>query len=177
MRISPAAIGLIGVCLLPSPLWAGNAPPQLRDKTISVSWTTDRTFRMPNGRERHSSFTVNRTIYVSNAGRFFVKVSVAARDREAAPGDRQPNGGARDVTFTGGKIVGFAERGQGAGAGRMIISFDPGYSSCSVDVSFGTQAGKHMSFRNRKGMQVEVLDFRFSGQSCSIRNGNAFANQ
>jgi hypothetical protein len=119
---------------------------------------------------------VNRTIYVSGAGRFFVKVSVAARDREVAPGDKTPGGGARDVTFTGGRIVGFSERGRGVGAGRMIISFDPGYSSCSVNVSFGTQAGKHMSFKNRAGIQVEVLDFHFSGQTCSIRNGNAFAS-
>jgi hypothetical protein len=177
MRIVwPAALGLIATCLLPGPLWAGNAPPPLRNKTLSVSWTTERTIRAPNGRERHSAFTVNRTIYVSSAGRFFVKVSVAARAGEAGPGDKQPHGGARDVTFTGGKIVGFAERGKGAGAGRMIISFDPSYSSCTVNVSFGTQPGKHLSFRTRNGMQAEVLDFHFSGQHCSIRSGNVFAS-
>ena len=168
--------GLISACLVSSPLWAGDAPPQLRNKTLSVSWTTERTFRLPNGRERQSAFTVNRTIYVSAAGRFFVKVSVASRNAEVAPGDKQPHGGARDVTFSGGKIIGFAERGKGAGAGRMIISFDPSYSSCTVNVSFGTQAGQHMTFKNKAGMQVEVLDFHFSGQQCSIRDGNAFAN-
>ena len=178
MRIvSPAALGLIATCLLPGSLWAGDAPPQLRNKTLSVSWTTERTFRLPNGRERHSAFTVNRTIYISGAGRFFVKVSVATRNAEVAPGDKQPHGGARDVTFSGGKIIGFAERGKGAGAGRMIISFDPSYSSCTVNVSFGTQPGKHLNFRNPKGMQVEVLDFHFSGESCSIHDGNAFANR
>lgn len=178
MRIIwPAALGLFASCFLSGPLWAGDAPPQLRNKTLSVSWTTERTFQLPNGRERHSAFTVNRTIYVSGAGRFFVKVSVAARDREVGPGDKTPGGGARNVTFTGGKIVGFSERGRGVGAGRMIISFDPSYSSCTVNVGFGTQPGKHLSFRNRKGRQVEVLDFHFSGQSCSIQNGNAFANQ
>jgi hypothetical protein len=124
--------------------------------------------------ERNFSFAVKRLIYVSGNGRFFVKVSVNSRNTEVAPGDKTPKGGARDVIFQGGKVVGMAQ--QGAGAGRMIISFDQNYSSCTVQAAFGKPQGQRIIFTNRKGRQVELLSVTNSGESCSIREGNAFAN-
>jgi hypothetical protein len=128
----------------------------------------------PRGDTRSRSFSVHRLIYVSSAGRFFVKVSVNSRDTEVGPGDKTPKGGAREVTFQGGKIVGHSQKG--GGAGQMVIRFDSSYASCTVDAAYGKPPGKHVTFTNRRGKQMELLSVTNSGESCSIRDGNALAN-
>lgn len=174
MRITPFLPGLAAACLMSNPLRAEGAPPQLRNKTIVASWTMQRTVMTPRGQRRSPPFQFGRTIYVSGAGRFFIKASRNGHDAEVAPGDRTPQGGARDMHFSGGKIVAMAQRG--TGAGRMIISFDSSYSSCSVHISYGKPNGQSVSFRNRRGVPIEVLDVSYSGERCAIRDGNAFAN-
>jgi hypothetical protein len=175
MRIvALVALGLIATGLLSGPVRAESVPPQLRNKTISLAWTMQRTVMTPRGERQSPPFQFGRTIYVSGAGRFFVKASRNGHNAEVAPGDRTPQGGARDMRFSGGKVVAMAQRG--TGAGRMIISFDQNYTSCRVHINYGKPAGGHASFTSRRGVEIEVLDVVYSGQSCSIRDGNAFAN-
>jgi hypothetical protein len=174
MRITPFMLGLAAACLMSNPLRAEGAPPQLRNKTIVASWIMQRTVMTPRG-ERHSpAIPISRTIYVSSTGRFFVKASRNSHEAEVAPGDKTPRGGAREMRFSGGKIVAMAQFG--AAAGRMIVSFDSSYSSCSVHISYGKPNGQSVSFRNRRGVPIEVLDVSYSGERCAIRDGNAFAN-
>ena len=158
-------------------LWSDSAqadtvPPQLRNKTISVSYTSIATVMTPRGERRNSTTSVQRLIYVSTAGRFFVRASYNSRTSEAAPGDNTPGGGARDWIFSGGRIIGFGEKD--AGAGRVIISFDRGYQSCSASVLYGKPRGQHITVK-RRGVTFELLEVKHSGEACSIREGNAFA--
>jgi hypothetical protein len=169
----------LSICFLPTSLFANDgAPAQLRNKTITVAWTAQSTVMTPRGEKQSPQFTQQRTIYVSTAGNVFIKSRAegaqGTKEAEMAPGDKTPVGGDREVHFVGGKLVAIAQRG--SGAGRMVISFDPSYSSCSVDVTFGRPAGEKMTFRNQRGVMVELLGVTFSGQRCSIRDGNAFAN-
>jgi hypothetical protein len=173
--VLPALVcGLTSACLVSNPLHAESVPPQLRNKTVSASWIMQRTVMTPRGERQSPQIPISRTIYISSAGRFFVKASRNSHDAEVAPGDKTPRGGARDMRFSGGTIVGMAQFG--AAAGRMIISFDPGYSSCNVQITYGKPNGQRATFRNRRGLEIEVLDVRYSGQTCSIRDGNVFAN-
>lgn len=173
------ALAVLSICLLPLPLRANDgAPAQLRNKTISVSWTAQRTVMTPRGERQSPSLLQQRIIYVSSQGNAFIKATVegprGSKEAELAPGAQTPMGGAREVQFVGGKLVAMAQKRRGAG--RMIVSFDPSYSSCNVELTFGRPAGEKVVFRNRMGVLVELLGVTYSGQRCSIQDGNAFAN-
>lgn len=174
MRSASFILGLFAACLASTSLWAESVPPQLRNKSITASWTMQRSVMTPRGERQSPSISVSRLIYVSGNGRFFVKATINTHSAEVAPGEKTPHGGARDMMFSGGKIVGTAQRG--AGAGRMMISFDQTYSSCSVHVMYGKPPGQRVMITNRRGVRVELLGVTYSGQSCSIRDGNAFSN-
>ena len=170
---------VLSIFLSPVSLFADDgAPVTLRNKTITVAWTVQRTVMTPRGERQSPQFNQQRTIFVSSAGNVFVKSAVegpgGTNEAELAPGDKTPKGGAREVHFAGGKLIATAQRGKGAG--RMMVSFDPSYSSCSVDLTFGRPAGERMTFRNRNGVLVELLGVTYSGQRCSIQDGNAFAH-
>lgn len=172
-------LAVLTICLFPVSLLANDgAPVKLRNKTITVAWTAQRTVMTPRGEKQSPRFSQQRTIYVSNAGNVFVKSAVegsgGTKETEMAPGDKTPNGGGREIHFVRGKLLGMARTGPGAG--RMIVSFDPSYSSCSVELTFGRPAGEKMASRNSKGELVELLGVTLSGQRCSIQDGNAFAN-
>lgn len=173
------SLAVLSICLSPMPLLANDgAPAQLRNKTITVAWTAQRTVMTPRGERQSPPFLQQRTIYVSSQGNAFIKATAkgprGAKEAELAPGAKTPMGGAREVQFVGGKLVAMAQKR--GGAGRMIVSFDPNYSSCTVELTFGHPAGEKAMFRNRRGVLVELLGVAYSGQRCSIQDGNAFAN-
>lgn len=178
MRVPVVLIGLLSTSLLSAAALAANAPVQLRNKTIIAAWAAQRTVMTPKGERQAPPFAQQRTIYVSNAGRVFVKSSVqtlaGTKEAELAPGDATAKGGAREVEFVGEKLIAIAQRG--SGAGRMVITFGPGYSTCSVDLTFGRPNGAPIMFRNARGVMVELLKVSYSGQRCSVHDGNAFAN-
>jgi hypothetical protein len=172
------SLAVLSICLSPVAALAGDdAPAQLRNKTITVGWTVQRTVMTPRGEKQSPRFNQQRVIYVSSAGNVFIKSAVegpgGTKEAEMAPGDKTPKGGARAVQFVDGKLVAMAQRG--IGAGRMVVSFDTSYSSCSVDLTFGRPAGEKMMFRNPRGVMVELLRVTYSDRRCSIQEGNAFA--
>jgi hypothetical protein len=131
----------------------------------------------PRGEKQSPPVTRQRTIYVSTAGNIFIKSTEepgGTNGAEMAPGDKTPTGGAREVHFVGGRLVAIAQIG--SSAGKMTISFDPSYSSCTVDMAFGRPAGEKVMLSGKRGKMVELLSVTFSGQRCSIRDGNAFAS-
>jgi hypothetical protein len=178
--MKPAVVSILTILAVPTVCAAADAPPQLRNKTVTASWSVNNTFVAPNGKVFTPTVSQSRTIYVSSAGRFFVKGSVSSRNgsesHEVAPGDRTPAGTARSMSFEGGKIVGMAVLKTGA-AGRMVISFDQGYSTCSVDVMVGRPGTNPLIVRAPNGVPLEVRSQIISGQSCSISDGNPFASQ
>jgi hypothetical protein len=170
---------LAALCLLPASLLANEGTPaKLRNKTITAAWTAQLTVMTPRGEKQSPQFSQQRTIYVSSAGNVFIKSAVGGaggtKETEMAPGDKTAQGGKREIQFVGRNLVAMAQNG--AGAGRMIVSFDPTYSSCSVALTFGRPAGEKMTFVNPKGVQVELLGVTYSGQRCSIQDGNVFAD-
>jgi hypothetical protein len=156
---------------------AGGAPPQLVNKTIAVSWTVQNTLVTQDGRTMTPTFGVRRLIYVSTAGRLFLKFAKdtarGSREFDIEPGAATPTGGARELRFEGSKLVGTAVNK--IGAGRMTISFDQAFSSCTVAVVLGRAGGGPVMRRGPRSGMVEVRAQAVSGESCSIRDGNAVA--
>jgi hypothetical protein len=154
------------------------APAQLLNKTLSVSWTSSNLQRAPDGQEHGRQITVNKTIYISSAGRLFERSQrtsdTGMRGRkDLTPGDAQLNGQARGLQFSGDRLIGnlaFA-----SGAVQFVVSFSGGFTSCTVNVVQG-RSGGNMRIKGLDGRMYEILSRTTSGQSCSIRDGNAFAN-
>jgi hypothetical protein len=155
---------------------ASAASQQIQNKTITASWSVTNTLVAPTGKTFTISVRHQRIIYVSSVGRIFVKSSFSGprggNSAELTPGATTAFGRARNVSLQNGRLVGVAEL-DGGRAGRMEIRFDQTLSSCTANVIVGRSAGKVII--QRRGMTLEVLSHSISGESCSIRDGNAFA--
>jgi hypothetical protein len=173
----PNSIGYSFFLVLLMSSFASSAPLQIQNKTVTASWIVDFTLVAPNGRGFTQTVVSRRVVYISSAGRIFVRQSYdtsrGGESTETGPGEKTPSGGARDVRFEGGNIVAMAAISGGM-AGRMVISFNHNYSACTVDATIGA-SGSGPRVMRRRGVLLEVRSHRISGQSCSVREGNAFA--
>ena len=150
------------------------APPQLLNKTILVSWSESAQQKLPDGRTITEQIGRTRTVYVSSAGRVFVK-SVArgsgggGKTEEIAPGSSNTS-----LSFKGNTLVGHAIF---AGFARqVVVSFDSAFSSCTVNVTYGRSGGPR-TWKSYDGQRtIELLSLSLGGTSCSIRDGNALAS-
>lgn len=175
-RIAPgvcAIAALIGVQTGPA---SADAPRQLYNKTIQASWSVSVARTGPDGRKSNSVSVVYHTIYVSSSGRLFERGSRATKkgkkQTDNAPGSTINAGGeATGLRFEGNRLVGSTAFAQGAR--RYVISFDPGFSSCSVAVTFGREGGG-LKRRGVDGVMYTFDSITASGESCSIRDGNPF---
>jgi hypothetical protein len=154
------------------------APRQLYNKTIVINWTVNVAQRGPDGQARNVNVAVNHTVYVSSAGRLFERSTRASKkgqkQSENAPGASQNSGGeATSLRFEGSKLVGNTAFAQGAR--RFEASFDSGFSSCTVSVLFGRDAAG-LKRRGIDGVMYTIDSMKASGESCSIREGNALGS-
>lgn len=107
-------LAVLSIWPLPVLLLANDgAPVKLRNKTIRVAWTAQRTVMTPRGEKQSPRFSQQRTIYVSSAGNVFVNSAVegsgGTKEAEMAPGDKAAQGGGREIHFVGGKLLAMAQ--------------------------------------------------------------------
>jgi hypothetical protein len=160
---------------------AGAAPQQLRNKTIQFGWTTDIVQRGPDGQVKRPRMSTSRTVYVSSAGRLFVRAAREnLKNRLKTGGDYDPGatankaGEARGMRFAGNNLVGNAAWAQGAA--QVTVSFDPSFSSCSLSVIYGKEGGR-MRRRGLDGVMYDFESITVGGTTCAIREGNPFAGE
>ena len=185
MSLAPSAFGAVALI---GTLWmavapAIAAPQQLLNKTVSLSWTAQSVVRDPDGKERQTSNNIKYVIYISSLGRLF-EHSSRSDVRGTQGGDMDLNaahtkiGEARGLRFEGTSLVayrGYAGAG-GLGAMRAVATFDSSYSSCTLAVTHGKESGATIKRKGIDGVVREILSITALGPSCSIQNGNAFAN-
>ncbi len=152
------------------------APAHLLNKSLTVSWTSSMMQRASDGREHGRQISINKVIYISSAGRLFERARRTSDGgmrgkSDVGPGDGQINGQARGLKFSGDKLIG--NMAYASGAVQYVVSFSGG--SCSVSVVQG-RSGGNMRVKGLDGRMYEILSMSVSGQSCSIRDGNALAN-
>lgn len=148
-------------------------PAQLYNKTVTVSATISVNAVADDGTSVNRPRTVQRIIYISTKGRLFVRVERQVGKRSTSA-ERGPEVTSKAFRFEGSKLVGVLKFP--SGAAQMVISFDSGFTSCSTSMLFGRENGQGIRFRGLNGkMYTQQGAFNVSGQSCSIRDGNPFA--
>ena len=166
------SIGLtiaLSIVLLAVPAFA--APPQLFNKTVTVSYTATGVARLPQGGQTGFSTEVTHIIYVSDAGRLFMRFRASNR-RGSMSGDAAPGEGKGVFSFQGNRLVGVMPFA--TGARQLTITFDPGFSRCTASVIEGHSGGV-IQRRAPDGRVYEITGGTTSSVSCSIQSGNAFA--
>jgi hypothetical protein len=157
-------------------------PAQLTGKSVVISWTENRTQRtVESGRILQVSNNFQASIYISSAGRLFTRMAVngtrgaGSHDQVGGAGTNQ-SGGASVAQLNGNSLV--INSAFSGGARHVEANFDSGFSSCSAKVILG-KANAGGTFRMNSlinGKEIEVLSSTVSAASCSIRDGNVFAN-
>jgi hypothetical protein len=172
-------IALIGLVAATSGAIA--APQSLYGKTLRVSWNESRSQRVQGeGEFKQVSIPLSYTVYVSSKGQLFKRLtSTTASGRQSGSKDRvgasgSDAQGAGSVSFQGNTLIATANNG---GLGRRIrISFDGG-SSCSAEVLTGKAGSGIATVRsNATGKMMEFTSVSAGSASCSVQDGNAFAD-
>jgi hypothetical protein len=147
------------------------APPQLFNKTITISFTATGIAKSPEGVQRGFSTQVAGIVYVSSAGRVFLRTRITnrggSRGSDAGPGETKGR-----VSFQGNRMIGVVPFD--VGAQQVTVNFDPGFSSCTASVIEGHSRGV-IRRKGPDGVMYEVTGGTTSAVSCSIQGGNPFA--
>jgi len=173
MRPSCVAVSVSLFALLVSPTFA-QVPAAAMNKTITISFTSTGTAKSPEGETTGFSTSASRMIYVSSAGRLFMR-HTASNAKASRGGDFDPNDtrtGKGDFRFNGDKLVGVIP--YAAGARQITVTFDPNFSSCTASIIEG-HTGGIMRRKGPNGIMYELSGVTTSSPSCSIQSGNAFA--
>lgn len=179
----PIGLAVLTLIVSQAQAAAAPAPQQLRNKSIVTRFVLQIHQRAPDGRFANPAINVGYTVYVSSAGRSFIRQSrsinnpyfSAARTTEAGPGQSQSgNAETREMQFSGGKLIGNAAFI--SGAARMQIGFDPNYTRCDVNIQFGKAGGAAIKWKGLDGVLYTVESVTPTGLTCTIQDGNAFAS-
>lgn len=159
---------------------AAAVPPELKEKSVLLSWTDSREQKNGSaGDYRNVNVAMNASIYISSAGRLFVRLSAQGRSGSGATNEqvgetgKSLGNGVRSVRYEGRSIAWQAAFGNFA---RSIkVDFDNSFASCTASQTIGKQEGSRPTeFKNVAGHVMEIRSMTASAPSCSIRNGNVF---
>jgi hypothetical protein len=149
------------------------ALPRLINKTITISWTEAVQQKAPDGRFLNNQVTRQRTVYVSSAGRIFVRSNNRSKggelNRERGPGYTAVG----TLNFQGNLLVGY-DVNEG-NARKLSVKFDSSFSSCTATIVWGKSGGTPR-WLGYDGVIYKILSVSVTGSNCSIREGNAFAS-
>jgi hypothetical protein len=170
LRALIAAGLMLGGVTLPS----APALAQATNKTVTVSFGVTVTARDQAGRQRTATRNVAKTMYVSSAGRVFVRNQRRAgkfgQDNERGPETTASHFTLRGNTLTGTLVF-------ISGASRLVVTFAPDFQSCTAQVAMARESGKALTW---KGLNGKILTATgpvvVSSPSCSVQTGNAFAS-
>jgi hypothetical protein len=174
VRIAAVTASLVVAC---SPAVAA-VPSAAMNKTITISFTAGGTAKDPDGRTHPFSTSVTRTVYVSSAGRLFMRHTATANTKghESRGGDFDPSdtrAGKGSFSFQGDRLVGVIP--YAGGARQITATFDGSFSSCTASVIEGNAGSGSFMRKGPDGVVREISNATTSGVSCSIQSGNAFA--
>lgn len=172
-----ACITLALVCSVSLLSASANAtPPEAMNKTVTVSFNYFIPARCENGSDNQVGRSVTHQIYISTKGRLFAKMSASAgggRHTYSREGLAEPSL-SNPFHFSGNKLIGTFVTV--SGASQQIISFDPSYRSCTLQVITGREGSKPYVWTNLAGAKCTGMGrAQVSNISCSVTEGNSFA--
>lgn len=162
-----ASVGLSPVLASP--------PAGLLNKTIRVSFVSTTPVKRADGKEMSPSHAISRTIYVSSLGRAFTQRSVIGGRGRSKVGEAGPGATSRDYRFEGSRLIISFHLGR-HGARQVAVNFDRNFQSCTVDVKTGSEGGARTWIGLDGNRYTATGPASISNPSCSISDGNAFAN-
>lgn len=168
-----AAVSVLAVMAC-SAVWAGSAPPEAMDKTITISFTATGMSKSAGGETHGFSTQISRMIYVSSAGRLFMRFRATNAKGRSRGGDFGPDDAKQGIfNFQGNRLVGVIPFA--TGARQVTVTFDPGFTSCTASVIEGHSNGVIRRL-GPNGTMYEVTSATVVNPTCSIRSGNGFAS-
>lgn len=157
---------------------AAGAPAQLRGKNLNLSWTDNRVEKIvASGVERPLTQNSIVTVYVSAEGRFFSKFGRTTghgfvNASEVSGGDRNMLNWRSEGTALA------ADQRFARGARRLIVTFDANYSTCSLRVLHGKEAGssniEYLTMNRKEPVVLQSISVTATG--CTIGTGNPFGS-
>jgi hypothetical protein len=156
------------------------APPaQLYGKSVKLSWTESRMERKMGESDFHGkSIGQYVNIYISSTGKIFNRYGAFAGRKSGKQKDEISGqaGSNRGVTLRGNTLEFF--QAFGGGARHIVATFDSTFSSCTATAAYASAAGGGPQFLGHtaiSGERLEVKSMSGGGASCSIQEGNVFA--
>jgi hypothetical protein len=159
------------------------APRELREKSIVLNWSEDRTmkpiFGSASGNERTTRFNATINLYVSNQGRVFSTFKRTS-GRLVYDDSNQISGTGKSLLlwrFQDGALV--ADQAFARGARRVAIIFSDQFKSCSIKVIYGKEGGTEPIIFDGTAPgspQYEAIDQKMISTGCTVRQGNIFAS-
>jgi len=146
------------------------APPALLNKTVTISYSVSASDM--DGPRSSGTRAVVRTLYISGAGRIFSRAD-RREGRNTEKIDKGPDRTAGSFRFAGDKLVGVLPFA--SGAAQLTVNFDRAGQSCTASVKGGRENGQAYRWKAVNG-EMHTGSLMFSGESCSIRDGNAFGD-
>lgn len=157
---------------------AAGAPAQLRGKNLNLSWSDNRVEKIvASGAERPVTQSSVVTVYVSAEGRFFSKFGRTVG--QGFVNASEVSGGDRNMLnwrSEGAALA--ADQRFMRGARRLIVTFDPGYTSCTLRVLHGKEAGsaniEYVTMKTKEPVVLQSINVTSTG--CTIGTGNPFGS-
>ena len=182
MRYFPCLL-IYGIVSVSAPASAGPAPKQLYNKSVVIHWVESVLQKAPDGSSRNPQINSQRTVYVSSAGRLFIKGTRSINNRYFQGGNKTERGPDGSSSGTGGAQGGFTFEGSqligtavfDGGARRVAVSFDPNFSSCTANVVYGKSGNANQKWKGFDGVTYELISVSVGAVGCSIKDGNPFA--
>jgi len=181
-QLSFAALFVIGVAV-PSLARGQTAPQELRGKSITITWNEYRNERRAGWTDfRDISDALSLRVYVGTTGRPFARFTTMAPRASASTehvgtSGRGSGGGFTQFQFAGHSLVVTGETGSGDFARRYMVNFNESYNTCEAQIIFAKKPGASVLIgRNLyTGLPQEIRSARATGVTCSVRDGNMFA--
>ena len=148
------------------------APSEAFNKTVTMSWSTSGMATTENGQTRSYNNINTRTVYISSAGRTFLRMSLRGK-KMGRSGERGPDdaGAKGSVRLEGNRLVG--TEAFESGARQYIATFDPSFSSCTLQV-IDAKSGSAAIKRKGPDGRMYTVTASTGSPSCSVQSGNAF---
>jgi hypothetical protein len=178
---------IAALILLSAVAYAESPPKELYGKSIIITWTEHRNQRHVDQANYQANFRdvdvpLSRQIYISTEGHFFGRFSARSpRGREGSheaigTSGKSVGGGPREVQFSAQTIT-LTGASSGGLARRITIEFNESFSTCEAHIIFAKQAGSDVVVARNlvTGGLNEIRSATVTGVSCSVRDGNVFA--
>jgi hypothetical protein len=166
------------VTVFPCQASAEVAPKNLHNKTVSISWTDSFVEkRQSDGLIRKGGTVSQEIVYISSAGRLFVRWSRGNGQWQLNHDTGPENAEADTMVFHKGTVVGFHKYGPTSSlVSRITASFDSNLSTCTASVIYGKAGGGPRTWTSHTGEEYEVEQLDVISATCDIKEGNAFAS-